>query len=147
MKLILPLIVILSVVGITLLFVWLRYEKIAAQPKAVSASASAGTVSKKSAEQIPRQLFVFAFSMAAFLFGIATAIAFYVATGWWTSARSILFYIALGLTVLLSIAAAIVRTRVIHSGAIECVALNLAWGLGYGWLLPLVMTWMNLVRR
>ncbi len=146
MKIVLPLLVIFAVVGITLGTVLFRYEKIAV-PSPDNTASTNGAAPPSGVEQMPKHLFVFAFSMAAFLFGLVTAAAFYFASGWWTSARSILFYIALSLTLFFSIGAAIVRTKVVHSGAIECIVLNIVWGMGYGWLLPLVMTAMNLVRR
>jgi len=91
-------------------------------------------------------MFSFAFTMTALLFGIAVAAGFYFATGWWQAAESILLWTAISLTVLFSVGALVVRTQVLKTGAAESIALNLLWGLGYGWVLPTVMKAMGLVR-
>jgi hypothetical protein len=133
-KLILPVFIILGVTGVTFAIVWVRYDQLAAAP-------DNGT------GQVPdRRLFSFAFTMAAFLFGIMVTLGFYFATGWWQSAERVLFRTAIGLTVLLSVGAAIVRTQVVRGGVAESIALNLLWGLGYGWILPTIMRVMGLVR-
>ncbi len=81
-----------------------------------------------------------------FLFGVLIAVGYYFATGWWQSTDRILFWTAIGLTVLFSIGAAVVRTQVVKGGAVESIVLNLAWGVGYGWVLPTAMRAMGLVR-
>ena len=133
MKWILPIVVVLAVSGSTLVIVWFRHQQLAAEEPS-------------SAEPLPRHLFAFAFTMAAFLFGIAISVGFYFATGWWQSAERVLFWTAASLTILFSIGAVVVRTQVVKSGAAESVALNLIWGLGYGWVLPSVMRALGLVR-
>lgn len=134
MKLVAPALMILGVTGITFLVVWFRYSQLA-----VTSDTSSPSVP-------PRRLFAFAFTMAAFLFGSVIAVGFYVATGWWQSADRILFWTAVGLTVLFSVGALVVRTQVIKGGAVESIALNLLWGLGYGWVLPSLMRALGAVR-
>ena len=134
MKFVAPALIVLVVVGATFGIVWLRYDQLLAESEP-------GERADPS-----RGLFSFAFTMAALLFGIAVAVGFYFASGWWQSARSILFWTAVSLMVLFSVGALVVRTQVLKAGAAESIALNLLWGLGYGWVLPTVMKAMGLVR-
>ena len=134
MRRLLPLAVILFVTGGTFLVVWFRHTQLTASAE------------PRSEAEMPRHLISFAFTMAAFLFGGLVLGGFYGISGLWLSADRILFWTALTLTVLLSIAAAVVRTTIVRSGAIECVTLNLLWGMGYGWALPAVMKYIGMVR-
>ncbi len=134
MKLLLPLLIILVVVGATFGVVWLRYDQFAA------------ATAEDAAKTPERPLFAFAFTMAALLFGIAVSVGYYFATGWWQNTERVLFWTAIGLTVLFSIGALVVRTQVVKGGVAESIGLNLLWGLGYGWILPLVMRAIGLVR-
>jgi hypothetical protein len=58
---------------------------------------------------------------------------------WPDVAQPLIFWAGVGLTVLFSIGAAVVRSSEGAGGIPECIALNVLWGLGYGWLLPLVI--------
>ena len=134
MKFVAPASIVFVVVGATFGIVWLRYDQLLAESEPGQGAAPS------------RAMFSFAFTMTALLFGIAVAAGFYFATGWWQAAESILLWTAISLTVLFSVGALVVRTQVLKTGAAESIALNLLWGLGYGWVLPTVMKAMGLVR-
>jgi hypothetical protein len=58
---------------------------------------------------------------------------------WSDNAPALFAALGTGLAVVLSIAAAIVRPLLTMGGVLESVALNLLWGVAYGWVLPLLI--------
>jgi len=64
--------------------------------------------------------------MASFLFGVIIAVGYYFATGWWQNTDRILFWTAMGMTLLFSIGAAVVRTQVVKGGAVRHAKVSIA---------------------
>ncbi len=85
---------------------------------------------------------VLAFAAVAFgiLFGlIATALYTWMIGRWPGTAFNVYLGLAIGLTILFNVAVVAVRTAVKMGGIPECLVLNTLFGIGYGWLLPLVV--------
>ena len=83
-----------------------------------------------------------AFAAIAFsiIFGLITTVLYtWMAGRWPGTAFNIYLGLAIGLTILFNIAAVIVRTAAKMGGIPECIVLNTAIGIGYGWLLPLLI--------
>lgn len=81
------------------------------------------------------------FAAVAFsvLFGLISAALYtWMAGRWPKTAFNVYLGLAIGLTVLFNVAAAVVRTTEKLGGIPECIALNTLFGIGYGWLLPLL---------
>jgi hypothetical protein len=82
------------------------------------------------------------FAAVAFsvIFGLIAAVLYTWMTGRWPgTAFNVYLGLAIGLTILFNVAAVIVRTTEKMSGIPECIALNTLFGIGYGWLLPLLI--------
>lgn len=80
------------------------------------------------------------FGMIAFAFGVAASLVYLWAQSRWPElAPNVFLGLGLGLAVLLSVAAAIVRPAAGLRGVPEVIALNLLWGTGYGWAMPLAV--------
>ena len=125
-----PLIIIFIVAGITALIVYQRTSQIAGEEE-IEKEGFAST----------RRLFTFAFTAGAILFGVVVTVAYnFVANRWPTLARQMFLWGSLAVTLLFSIAAGIIRPREGMGGVREVVALNLLWGLGYGWVLPYTLS-------
>lgn len=88
-----------------------------------------------------RRLFTFAFTAGAILFGVVVTVAYnFVANRWPTLAQPLFFWGSLGVMSLFSIAAGLIRPREGLGGVREVIALNIIWGLGYGWVLPYALS-------
>ncbi len=82
----------------------------------------------------------FAAVACSVLFGlIAAALYTWMSGRWPGTAFNVYLGLAIALTVLFNVAAAVVRTTAKMSGIAECIALNTLFGIGYGWLLPLLI--------
>jgi hypothetical protein len=78
--------------------------------------------------------------MGALLFGALVAVAFALAARAWPNlAGPLFFWLGLGLAIFFSIGAAIVRPHENMGGVPEVIVMNVVWGLGYGWLLPVAL--------
>lgn len=86
------------------------------------------------------------FGFIAVMFGLAAALVYvWLASRWPAAATNLFLALGLGLAVILSVAAAVVRPRAGLGGVGEVVALNMIWGLGYGWVMPLVLRFQGVV--
>jgi hypothetical protein len=125
-----PLVVIFLVAGITALIVYLRTPEIAGQVE-IETEGLART----------QRLFTLTFTAGAILFGVVVAVAYnFTANRWPALAQPLFMWGSLAATLLFSIAAAIIRPREGLGGVLEVIALNLLWGLGYGWVLPYTLS-------
>ncbi len=82
------------------------------------------------------------FAAVAFsvIFGlITTALYTWMVGRWPGTAFNVYLGLAIGLTILFSIAVAIVRPAVNMGAVPECIVLHVLFGAGYGWLLPLLI--------
>jgi hypothetical protein len=74
------------------------------------------------------------------LFGLIVAALYIWMAGLWPNAAFNVFLgLAIVLTILFNVAAVVIRTTEQMSGVPECIALNTLFGIGYGWLLPLLI--------
>jgi hypothetical protein len=121
-----PLVVIFFVAGITALIVYLRTPQIAGNQE-IETEGLART----------QRLFILAFTAGAILFGVVVAVAYdFVASRWPVIAQPLFIAVGLGAAIIFSLAAAVLRPRENMGGVPELIALNLTWGVGYGWILP-----------
>lgn len=81
------------------------------------------------------------FAILAVVFGlVATSVYAWVAGRWPDTAPQIYLGLGVGLAVLLSIAGVIVPSILKKRGPVVAwTVLNFLWGVGYGWLLPLLL--------
>lgn len=79
----------------------------------------------------------------ALLFGTVVSFGYVWMFARWPGVTTIYAAVGLLLALGLSIAAAVVRPRHQLGGVPEVIALNLLWGLGYGWLMPLMVRWLG----
>jgi hypothetical protein len=74
------------------------------------------------------------------LFGlVAAALYTWIAGRWPSTAFDVFLGLAIVLTILFNVAAVVIRRTEKMSGIPECIALNTLFGMGYGWLLPLLI--------
>ena len=87
-----------------------------------------------------QQTFTRNFALVGGLVGIAAGVGFLIARGLWPdSAQTVFLVLGLILIAFFSIGAAVVRTQVVKGGAVESIALNVVWGVGYGIVLPFAL--------
>lgn len=80
------------------------------------------------------------FAMISLAFGALCAIGYSLAASRWPEAVNAAFMVGgTALTVVLSAAAAILRPQAGLTGVPEVLLMNFIWGVGYGWLLPIVL--------
>ena len=81
------------------------------------------------------------FAILAVVFGlVAISVYAWVVGRWPDSAPQIYLWLGIGLAVLLSIAGVIVPSILNKRGPVVAwTVLNFLWGVGYGWLLPLLL--------
>ena len=121
-----PLIIILIVAAVTALIIYQRTPQIAGEEEINEEGLSR-----------TRQLFTFAFTASAVLFGVAVVVSYdFIASRWPSIAQPLFFLGGVVTAGIFSLAAAIVRPREGMGGVPEVIALNLLWGLGYGVVLP-----------
>jgi hypothetical protein len=74
------------------------------------------------------------------IFGLIATLVYTWMVGRWPGATFRVYLgLAIGLTLFFNIAAVIVRVSANLGGIPECVMLNTLFGVGYGWLLPLLL--------
>ncbi len=119
----LPLIVVITVV--TGILVYWRAEQIGA------AAAAPGD------EPASRVSLLISYVVASLIFGVAAVVVYGVMEGRYGAAAATNFLrLGVGAAVVLSLLALVALPLMKRGGAAEYVALNLLWGLGYGWFLP-----------
>jgi len=121
-----PLIIILIVAAVTALIIYQRTPQIAGEEEINEEGLSR-----------TRQLFTFAFTASAVLFGVAVVVTYdFIASRWPSIAQPLFFLGGVVTAGIFSLAAAVVRPREGMGGVPEIIALNFLWGLGYGVVLP-----------
>jgi hypothetical protein len=80
------------------------------------------------------------FSCAAVIFGLVATVVY----GWLIgnrpdTAAQIYLWVGVGLAVALSIAAVVVSTILKRGPVVAWIVWNFLWGVGYGWILPLLL--------
>jgi hypothetical protein len=88
-----------------------------------------------------RALIAIVFAVAAVIFGlVANAVYGRVAASRPDTARQIYLWVGVGLAILLSVAGFIVPRALKKQGpVIAWTVMNFLWGVGYGWVLPLLL--------
>jgi hypothetical protein len=82
------------------------------------------------------------FAFLAVMFGVMAALVYvWLVDRFPESAQWVYFVLGLGSAFLLSVIAAVLRPRHHLHGVGALIALNFTWGIGYGGILPEVLTW------
>lgn len=80
---------------------------------------------------------VLSYTAASLIFGVAAVVVYRLMEGRYAAeAAGRFFRLGLGVSLVLSVLAVTLLPMMKRGGAVEYVALNLLWGLGYGWFLP-----------
>lgn len=88
--------------------------------------------------------FTFAVLALGVMAGLLISVLYiWMAGRWPDTAPKVYLWLAIGVTIVLSVAVAFVRPMLKMGGVPECIALHILWGAGYGWLLPLVVRWLG----
>jgi len=92
------------------------------------------------ADEISAPILTFAAIAFSIIFGlIATVVYTWMVGRWPDVAFKVYLGLAIGMTLFFNIAAVIVRLSAKMDGIPECIVLNTLIGIGYGWLLPLLL--------